>query len=373
MERKFRGIISLVVLIAFVGGILLFVGCEKNEPEEYKIGAILPLTGRAAAIGEMERDALLLAVEEINKGEGTKGRKIKLITEDSKGTAKDGVSAGMKLMDIDGVKFIITSLTSISSALQPETQKRKVFQYIITFDPTLPDKSDYTFRVYPSLKQAAQLMLDHIQAKGFKKVAALYINVPGNAYEIENIIAPNLEKSGVEFARESFNFEDRDVKPQLLKLKSFNPELLILATYYFQGPMIFKGLAELDFNPQVMVDMSYLVELNIPQEQLEGVLITAVEYTLEPSRAEAFRSAFRNKYNKEPDFDAAFIYDAFKILASAIKENGYDVEKVRQHFLQIKQYQGITGNIEMLPNGDSQVAMRLGVFKEGKIVPYEGQ
>ncbi|RKZ22128.1 hypothetical protein DRQ18_03210, partial [bacterium] len=84
MKRFKIKALSFGILAVFIATTLIvFPSCKKQE-KVIKIGAILPLTGRTAFLGEGERNALLLAVEEINK-EGINGKKIELIIEDSKG------------------------------------------------------------------------------------------------------------------------------------------------------------------------------------------------------------------------------------------------------------------------------------------------
>ncbi len=369
MKKSFRISILIIFLLIFSLIVWFFIYRNKGTPV-YKVGAILPLTGNLAEVGQMERDALLLAQEDVNQSGSGGGNKIVLLIEDSKGDAKEGVSAAMKLIDIDKVKFIITTLTGVSSAVQPIIDKNKVIQYAYTFDPTLPGKSEYTFRIYPSYNQSSEVMIDYIKARGLKKISAIHTNVPGETYAIENLIAPKLKDAGIEFRKESFNFGDKDVKPQLLKLKSFKPDLFIIHTYSFQVPMILKGIAEIAFRPQLMGNMAFCELSEVPQQQLENVLVTAPRFVLDPSKSENFIKRFKEKYGKEPNFDAAYVYDSFRLLASAIQKVGYDPETCKKFLLSAKKYDGITGEIEILPNGDSRVAMKLGVFKEGKIRPY---
>ena len=83
MKRTFLG---MFVVIAIVSSILLF-GCPKQkEPEEIKIGAILPLTGPAAQFGEWKKQGLPsktnmplrfeldVVMEWLNNREETRGR-----------------------------------------------------------------------------------------------------------------------------------------------------------------------------------------------------------------------------------------------------------------------------------------------------------
>ena len=57
------------------------------------IGAILPLTGASASVGEDQRRGAELAVEQVNAHGGVLGGKLKVIVEDSGGSAPTALSA----------------------------------------------------------------------------------------------------------------------------------------------------------------------------------------------------------------------------------------------------------------------------------------
>src|SRR3989344_5944536 len=87
MKSKSPVLFSTLFLIS----VFLISGCAKNSfdstapKQSLLVGAILPLTGPSAIWGESVRNGMELALE--NHPE------IKVVFEDSKGTAVDGISA----------------------------------------------------------------------------------------------------------------------------------------------------------------------------------------------------------------------------------------------------------------------------------------
>lgn len=73
------------------------------KSETVKFGAILPLTGTLANIGDGMKNAMLLAVREINGQGGINGKIVELVIEDSACNPSNGVSAATKLVSIDKV------------------------------------------------------------------------------------------------------------------------------------------------------------------------------------------------------------------------------------------------------------------------------
>jgi len=75
-------IIIAIIVIAIGVGSFFFFG-EIVSGETIKIGVIFPLTGPAGNIGELMRDGMLMAVDEINSRDGINGRSIELIVVDN--------------------------------------------------------------------------------------------------------------------------------------------------------------------------------------------------------------------------------------------------------------------------------------------------
>ncbi len=76
--------IGIGVVVVVTLAIVLIVTQTKKEPEEIKIGAVLPLTGGMASHGEDARRGIDLAVKMKNKAGGINGKKIRVIYEDDK-------------------------------------------------------------------------------------------------------------------------------------------------------------------------------------------------------------------------------------------------------------------------------------------------
>ena len=100
-------IVIIIVVVALVHG-----SSTKTETGPIKIGFIGPLTGDGAAYGADTINAARLAEKEINDAGGINDRPIQIISEDGKCTAKDGLNAAQKLINVDGVKYIVSSSCS---------------------------------------------------------------------------------------------------------------------------------------------------------------------------------------------------------------------------------------------------------------------
>ena len=67
------------ILIALA---MLMCGDSSVMGDSLKLGAVIPLTGERSQIGEIEKNALIMAVDDINRAGGIRGRQVSIIIED---------------------------------------------------------------------------------------------------------------------------------------------------------------------------------------------------------------------------------------------------------------------------------------------------
>jgi len=180
MRGLSKGIGGLVLIISFAIGVFCFPAPSFGTSEKVlTIGAILPLSGRAATWGIAAQKAITVKLKEVNEQGGLKvgeeRYKIEIIWEDDKFVGATGRMAAEKLVNRDKVKFILGSQSSaVILAVQPITERNKILFLINSYSKEVlgPDKP-YSFRMvltgneilqgmypwlgktYPSLKTVA--------------------------------------------------------------------------------------------------------------------------------------------------------------------------------------------------------------------------
>lgn len=80
--------------------------------EPFKLGALIPLTGIETHVGQSMKVSTEIAVEEVNAAGGVLGRQIELIIEDEASDPAIAVQKAKKLIDEDGVTFMVGTLIS---------------------------------------------------------------------------------------------------------------------------------------------------------------------------------------------------------------------------------------------------------------------
>lgn len=339
--------------------IVLIVTQTKEEPEEIKIGAIVPLTGPFAAYGEPVRDGMFLAVEEINAGSGINEKQIKFILEDDAGDPTTAVNAFNKLVKVDKLPIILGPLSSgASMATAPVAESNKVVQ-ISTLAGTidLTYAGDYVFRIYPSAEVASRYIAKMaIERFGVKRIAIFY---PESTYGFtaKRFISEVVKAHGVEVVtEETFKDGDRDFRTQLTKIASKKPDALLCSAYYTEGALILVQAKEQGLNVPILGEDGWFGPIaDIARNALKNLYFANVAFGVEykdNQMMQKFITNFEKRFSKKATAYAATGYDAVYLAKEAIEMGGYDADKIKVALYEID-FRGAFGRIKYDRNGDN--------------------
>ncbi len=365
MNKNTKIIIGIIVIIVVVW-IGYSVSKKSTEQNTVKIGAILPITGPMAFLGEEVRDAISLAAEDINS-EGD--FKLEVVIEDSKLDPKEGVAAINKLKNIDGIKNVIVWGTPVISAVQPITEKNEMVMMAGSISPSVLKNTSYTFRLFYNLEQALDKFSDFINKKGYSKVAVLYQN--GEAWE--NQVLGLETRNIVLAAKEKFNSGEKDFRTQLFKIKNQKPEVLIILGYGSSLPIILKQVKEVSLNSLILGGLDFA---EIPKDSdlslFDNSVFVVPDFTLYTNEKSAsFKDKFKTKFGFTPSHQAGYAYDSVKILSNAIYGAKGNVSEVVSLIKNNQILNKTVGNIEILSNGDTRSNLSWAIYKNGIMSSYD--
>lgn len=293
--------------------ILMVTGC--NEKKEIKssitIGAILPLTGNASKIGQWQKKGIELAVSEINKKNDTK---INIVFKDSMSSPKSGILAYRNLIQNTQIDTIISSLTSVSMAVQPSSEKdKKSLIMLAVSHPNIADNKKYTIRFNLGSEDEALKLAEYLNKENYKSVCVAYINndfglMASKALEenLKNITLTN-----------GYLPQNIDFRSFVEKVISNKCEALNVIGYTSASIILIKQLKELGGDQDIFTNMA----LSIPSfkelggESLQGVSYTATNFEKETNTQSVdFVSNYKKLYDESPTFFASFSYDAVNFI-----------------------------------------------------------
>ncbi len=367
-----KKVLSCILCLLFT--LMVF---QKVTAEEIRIGAILPLTGDAAAWGEKGKKGIDLAVEQVNARGGIKKRKLQVIYEDTQALPRLGVTAITKLAKVNRVPVVIGDIVSATTlAAAPVAEKNHIILLAPTASaPAITNAGDYIFRISPSDLIEGKAMAEFASNHDIKKIGILYIQ---NDYGLglKNAFTKRFSVlKGTVTDALAYKQDETDFRPYLLKLKNKNPKAIYLISYYKDAALALKQASELGISCQFLgataVQVHKLIE--IAGSAAEG-LIYAIPSEFNPKKktdaVKEFNTAFKRKYGQEPNFVAAHCYDAVMLIAQVMERVGFSATEIRPVLAETKSYEGVTGVISFDENGDVIKPVDIKAVKDGKFQMY---
>lgn len=354
MQKTLKAVFGALIFIS------LAVGCSKSGKEAgeeniIRIGSVGPLTSDLAYIGENMKAAVELASEEINAAGGIKDKKIEIIYEDGKCDPKEAANAANKLINIDKVTAIIGGLCSSETlAMAPLAEKSKVILLSAgSTNPGITSAGDYIFRNVPSDSFQGVYAARYVKTKLNKNRVALLKCLSDWCLGVNDSFKAEFVKLGGEIVgEEAFPQDSRDLRGQLVKIKSANPELVYFVSYT-EGTIVgLRQMRELGIKAPVFGADAW----SDPKiwESVKGDGEGAMY--LEPAN-KAYPQSFVDALSKktggrEINVYAPRAYDALKILASVMEIAGTDIDLIKKGIYNVADYKGIADNYTFDANGD---------------------
>ncbi|MCD6147756.1 ABC transporter substrate-binding protein [bacterium] len=353
-----KRIFSLVVILLIICG-LIWVSCQKKVEEKVvKIGAVLVLTGPDAKAGQSAKQGIEMAVEEINASGGVKSRKIKVIYEDDGGEPQKSVSAVQKLINVDKILAILGPMwSSCVLAVAPIVESKGVVILSPTASsPKITYAGDYIFRnTYSDAIEGAKTAEFASKELKYGKAGILFIN---NDYGVglKDAFKRKFEELGGKIViDEGYDPKTTDFRTILVKVKERSPEVIYIAGYSEMGQLL-RQMRETGIKIPVLSCIMFEISdiAKVAGKAAEGVIYAYPSYDPEKGNEITLKFAkkFKEKYGTLPDPEAAFSYDAVKILALAMEKGGFTSEDIKNALYKIKGYNGITGKTSFDENGD---------------------
>lgn len=354
-----KKIIAFAV-VALLAMSMCFAGGDKESSADgavVKIGFIGPLTGDYANYGTLCRQAVEMAIDEINAKGGVNGASIKLFAEDSEGDSQKALAAMEKLSSSDKVCAIIGPvLTGETFSVAERAQA----EGIVIITPSASHKDitnvgDYIFRTTPSDGLQGEVAGKYwSQVLGYTKLAVLYAKNDYSQGLYESMSETFTQDGGQIVAAETFMVGDKDFKTQLTKLKNTDAQAIYLPDYTAEMAQILEQAAQLGIDKPFLSGDGFLSEeiYSLAGQYTDGVVYTASARVEESNKNKEFKDAYTARWGIGPDSFATNAYDATYILVSVIEKVGTDRKAIKTGMEQVKDFEGVNGIINFAPNGD---------------------
>ena len=379
----FSGKRSLTVVAVAVAAVVLAACGKKEAPvadvQVIKIGHVGPVSGAIAHLGKDNENGARMAIEELNAAGlkiGDKAVKFELLAEDDAADPKQGTAAAQKLVDakVNGVIGHLNSGTTIPASQIYNTAG------IPQISPSATNPK-YTRQGYTG---AFRVVADDVHLGGTLGKYAVETLKGKNIAVIDDRtaygqgVAEEFKKGasaagGTIVGHEFTTDKASDFNAILTTLKAKKPDVVFFGGMdAVAGPML-RQMKSLGINAKFMggdgictTELAKLAGDAMKDETVYCAEAGGVEGE-QKAGMDKFRADFKAKFNADVQVYAPYVYDAVKVMATAMVNAGSaDPAKYLPALKAIK-YKGVTGDIVFDEKGDiKNGALTLYTYKGGE-------
>ncbi|WP_408008420.1 ABC transporter substrate-binding protein [Pseudalkalibacillus sp. A8] len=351
-----------------VACLLIITACSSEgasgDTETLKIGALFPLSGNLALLGEESYRGVELAVEQANKNGGVAGgKKVELV----KGDAVDADAAqaeANRLINQKGIETIVGSYSSSISFAASEVAERSgvlYWEFGAVADNITDRKYNYILRTNPPASYLSQVHIQFIKdvvtdqlgkELGDVKVAIAHED-SSYGTTIAKVVHQLAEKEDINIvSTQPYSAGTNDLSSVILNLKNAEPDVLIGVSYLNDAILLERQSKELGLNVPVFIGSGgghdMLDFINATGEDANGIFNVAFpQYNMNdeftPGLNE-FVELYKEKYGEEPRSGHSLVdYMGMKVLLDVLDEVGEtDPDKLKEAALKYTAENGTT-------------------------------
>ena len=315
----------------------MIVGC--GDSKVVKLGFVAQLTGPDSYVGQAAKLALEDRVKEVNDKGGINGKKIELITYDSRCEPPEAVAAAKRLIEQDKVVGVIgPEWTAASIPLAPIAEAAKV-PVITTTASNVKVTINEDGSVKPFIFRTCFIdpyqgyALADFAYKDLGKRKAAFIYDVGNAYSagiLQFFEAQFTKLGGQVIAKEGYQSNDTEFRAQISKVAKANPDIMVLpSSTYRDVALIAKQTQALGLKTQFLGVDGWVADelLSMAGKELEGAFLTSGLSTEAPEFKD-YNEKFQKAHNMKANIYAYYALDALYAFEYAIKTSLDKTKKV---------------------------------------------
>ena len=366
-----------VTLCGLVALALAGAAGEARAQEEYKYGAVSPVTGPIPQFGENFIRGSQLALEDLEKTGWIGGKKIRIVLEDGKNDPKVSLAAMNKLISVDKVLIVETVGSSVVLALGPVAQQNSVIlTNTAAQNPNIRKIGSFIFSLVPLADRVMQTTAIHaVEGMKAKTVVMLYVNNEYGRGVAETFKRIFEEHGGRVIGHEIHAQGETDFTTPLTKIKFANPDILFFVGHDNELGYALKKAKQIAMKTPWLVAPGVFtpLSLSIAGDSAEGV--QAADYNFDPvsgtERMKAFGKRHQEKFGVLPTFATAHSYNSVTLYATALKAGARTSVQIRDYFLAVKNFDGMAGPLTFDKEGITTEQPVMRVIRDGKFVLFQ--
>ncbi len=321
-----------VCFVATLG--LVLIGPAAHAAKVIKVGMVDCYSGPASTYTNDVRDAFKVAAEKINAQGGILGRKLEIVTRDSKFKVDIGLSAAKELIMRENVDILMGTINSSLALAVSDLAKKEKLPFFCTFSKSAKITGEKGHRYVFGITENT-MMAGKAAAVGLAKKPYVKYWIAGDDYEYGHAIGKgvwsNLQKVKPEvqlLGQSWWKVGEPDFTPYITAILAAKPEALIVCTGGRDNVPFLKAAMNTGLHEKIPFYLHTATELatirplglNAP----EGVLGTSNFHFYYPETPEnkAFTEEFRKTFDRYPTVGALYGYLTAKFIEKSYKKAG---------------------------------------------------
>lgn len=388
-KHKFRRtVINSVFAAALLGGI------SVPTIADVKFGALYPLSGGLALLGEESFRGLELAVDQINKNGGVQGETVVLETGDAVDN-NQAIGEARRLISQEDVKAIFgtySSSRSIAASQVAEMSKVPYFELGAVADDVTDRGLDYVFRTNPTAYHMAKGIIDMLAND-----IALELNVDSTELRIGLIHEDSNYGSSVAKHQRAFAEQEGlnivmeehypasivDMSSIILLLKNKEVDVVLQTSYQDDSVLFLRQANERNYKPKAIIgggggySMTPTAEA-VGRDVIDGVYnVDFTQYNINPNIApgiDDFVATYESKYQEAPRSGHSLMnyVGALELLRAIDAGSGFSADEIKEAVLAMDVPIGKTAagiGIKIGKNNQNERASMMGMqWQDGELV-----
>lgn len=353
MKKKTLLWILLIVIVA-IGSYFVWNTQSKKtaqDKEVVKIGAVLPLTGNIAFLGESGKNGLLLAEQFINENDLLKdNKKVKFVFSDGMGIPKNSINALQYLLDTEKINIIFSIVSSVDVSFIP-IQKEKQFLFLShATHPSLSGVDSLFFRHSPTVNQEVELIKKYIGKNAGTTVILNSSDDYGFSF-VEQMTFLDFINPQNTFA---FNATDQDFRSICLKALQKKPSKVVVCGNGRDLYRIINILQEQGYRNEIITTLGFKVGGAFEQikKTAEFTYIDFKETSIS-YKYKAILDIYKKRFNKEMTINEMIFFNSALLIVEAMnKSKRNDIREIAKNISDINSFEGLGESITIKPTND---------------------
>lgn len=331
------------------------------ENRAIRIGAILPLSGNMAHLGESVRNGLLFSLE---RSSGN-ARRFQIVFEDDRFNPRLSAAAAQKLISRDHIQVLITLTSGPGNAVAPIAERAHVAHFCLTVDSRLANGSFNFVHLYES-RAGAQRLLQKLAHERLQRIGILHFTEDAAELSAQEL-RRQARAHGLDVACTiTFPAGTTDFRSLLTRLRGTPADTLVVIALPPELDTLVRQIRELRLPARLTTIEVF--SLTRQPELYEGL------WFANPAPADsAYLAAYESRFGPEALW-APYADSLMAILAAAAEQceaRSCSVDSLAAHLRRLQGVPTLFGPLSAAPGGIFSVPVVISVMRHGRVEELE--